>query len=85
LRVIPTRGALAQAVERLPVLIASDLDPTRPSIEIDPRVKALVRDGLSVYRVDRSADGRPRRVPELVALQFSSDRKRASSEARSNR
>jgi iron complex transport system substrate-binding protein len=39
-------------VESLPALTAPELDPSRPSAEIDERVRALVRDGLSVYRVD---------------------------------
>jgi hypothetical protein len=37
--------------------------PNRPSAEIHQSVKALVRDGLSVYRV-----GAGNQVPELVAL-----------------
>ncbi len=39
-------------IERLPVVTVPKLDPHAPSAEIDARVKALVRDGLSVYRVD---------------------------------
>jgi len=39
-------------VERLPVVTEPKLDPRAPSAAIDARVKALVRDGLSVYRVD---------------------------------
>lgn len=39
-------------VARLPVLTEPKLDASRPSTEIDRQVKALVRDGLSVYRVD---------------------------------
>ena len=39
-------------VARLPVLTAPKLDPERPSREIDDRVRELVREGLSVYRVD---------------------------------
>jgi iron complex transport system substrate-binding protein len=39
-------------VTRLPVLTEPKLDAGRPSREIDDRVKQLVRDGLSVYRVD---------------------------------
>jgi iron complex transport system substrate-binding protein len=39
-------------VVRLPVLTEPKLDAGRPSREIDDRVKQLVRDGLSVYRVD---------------------------------
>jgi iron complex transport system substrate-binding protein len=39
-------------ITRLPVLTEPKLDADRPSREIDDRVKQLVRDGLSVYRVD---------------------------------
>lgn len=39
-------------VERLPVCTEPKLDPRAGSAEIDARVKGLVRDGLSVYRVD---------------------------------
>ena len=39
-------------VARLPVLTAPKLDAERPSREIDDRVRELVREGLSVYRVD---------------------------------
>ncbi len=39
-------------VARLPVLTEPKLDSSRPSAEIDRQVKARVRDGLSVYRVD---------------------------------
>jgi iron complex transport system substrate-binding protein len=39
-------------VARLPALTSPKLDAAAPSREIDDRVKALVRDGLSVYRVD---------------------------------
>jgi iron complex transport system substrate-binding protein len=41
-----------QGIESLPVLTEPKLDASRPSREIDARVKTLVRDGLSVYRVD---------------------------------
>lgn len=36
----------------LPVLTEPKLDPQAPSAEIDARVKQLVSDGLSIYRVD---------------------------------
>ena len=36
----------------LPVLTQPKLDPEAPSAEIDARVKQLVSDGLSIYRVD---------------------------------
>jgi len=39
-------------VGALPVLTAPKLDPRAPSAEIDRRVKRLVAEGLSVYRVD---------------------------------
>jgi iron complex transport system substrate-binding protein len=40
------------SVMRLPALTEPKLDASAPSRDIDSRVKALVRDGLSVYRVD---------------------------------
>jgi iron complex transport system substrate-binding protein len=39
-------------VEHLPILTQPKLDATKSSREIDASVRALVRDGLSVYRVD---------------------------------
>ena len=39
----------------LPVLTQPKLDASRPSHQIDERVKQLVADGLSVYRVDAEA------------------------------
>ncbi len=39
-------------VAGLPVLTAAKLDATLPGREIDDRVRELVREGLSVYRVD---------------------------------
>jgi iron complex transport system substrate-binding protein len=39
-------------VTRLPVVTEAKLDPRAPSRSIDARVKDLVREGLSVYRVD---------------------------------
>ena len=39
-------------VSALPVLTAAKLDAQRPSHEINDRVLELVRDGLSVYRID---------------------------------
>jgi iron complex transport system substrate-binding protein len=39
-------------VEALPVLTTSKLDPHAESLAIDGRVKELVREGLSIYRVD---------------------------------
>jgi iron complex transport system substrate-binding protein len=43
---------LPPGVERLPVVTQPKLDPRAPSGAIDARVKELVREGLSVYRVD---------------------------------
>ncbi|RIL03028.1 MAG: cobalamin-binding protein [Proteobacteria bacterium] len=43
---------LPAGVERLPVVTAPKLDVHAPSRAIDRRVKELVREGLSVYRVD---------------------------------
>jgi iron complex transport system substrate-binding protein len=40
------------SIRHLPTLTAPKLDPGGTSREIDDRVKQLVRDGLSVYRVD---------------------------------
>ncbi len=40
------------AVERLPVLTAPRFDPAGPSLEIDRRVRAIVSEALSVYRVE---------------------------------
>ena len=54
-------------VERLPVLTAPKLDATRPSAEVDQRVKALVRDGLSVYRVD--AERLRELAPDVILTQ----------------
>jgi iron complex transport system substrate-binding protein len=39
-------------IARLPALTEPKLDPAQPGRAIDDRVRALVRDGLSVYRVD---------------------------------
>jgi iron complex transport system substrate-binding protein len=40
------------SVSRLPVLTEAKLDPAARSLEIDGRVKEIVQQGLSVYRVD---------------------------------
>lgn len=40
------------SVRALPALTEAKLDASRPSAEIDAQVRGLVRDGLSVYRVD---------------------------------
>ena len=39
-------------VEQLPILTEAKLDANAPSVQIDDRVKQLVGEGLSVYRVD---------------------------------
>src|SRR5690606_3624936 len=54
-------------VLRLPVVTEPKLDPAAPSAAIDARVKALVRDGLSVYRVD--ADLARRLAPDVILTQ----------------
>ena len=43
-----------ESVRRLPVCTAPKFDTSGSSREIDERVKGLVRDGLSVYRVDEA-------------------------------
>jgi iron complex transport system substrate-binding protein len=54
-------------VRALPVLTAPKLDAGAPSRAIDDRVKSLVRDGLSVYRVD--ADALRELAPTLILTQ----------------
>jgi iron complex transport system substrate-binding protein len=54
-------------VERLPVLTSPKLDAGAPSREIDARVRALVRDGLSIYRVD--AERLRELAPDVVLTQ----------------
>jgi len=54
-------------VEELPVCTEPKLDVTGASGEVDARVRALVRDGLSVYRVDPEALRALR--PDLVLTQ----------------
>ena len=39
-------------IAALPILTEPKLDPGAPSLDIDDRVKQLVAEGLSVYRVD---------------------------------
>jgi iron complex transport system substrate-binding protein len=41
-----------ESVKRLPICTSPKLDPDGTSYEIDQRVKAIVQEGLSVYRVD---------------------------------
>jgi iron complex transport system substrate-binding protein len=41
-----------ESIERLPICTQPKFDPDGTSYEIDQRVKAIVQEGLSVYRVD---------------------------------
>jgi iron complex transport system substrate-binding protein len=50
-----------------PVLTAPKIDPRGPSGEIDAAVRGLVRDGLSVYRIDAAALRAAR--PDLIVTQ----------------
>jgi iron complex transport system substrate-binding protein len=54
-------------VVSLPILTEPKLDADAPSRAIDDRVKQLVRDGLSVYRVD--AEKLRELAPELILTQ----------------
>jgi iron complex transport system substrate-binding protein len=54
-------------IERLPVLTEPKLDVSKSSREIDESVRALVRDGLSVYRVD--AERLRELAPDLILTQ----------------
>jgi iron complex transport system substrate-binding protein len=54
-------------VTALPVLTEPKLDPAAPGWAIDARVRALVSEGLSVYRVD--AERLRELAPELVLTQ----------------
>jgi iron complex transport system substrate-binding protein len=58
---------LPAEVARLPVVTEPKLDPHAASARIDARVKALVREGLSVYRVD--ADLARRLAPDVILTQ----------------
>ncbi len=49
------------------VLTEAKLDPRRSSAEIDSRVRQIVRDGLSVYRI--RADELRRARPDLIVTQ----------------
>jgi iron complex transport system substrate-binding protein len=55
------------AVARLPALTAPKFNVEGSSGEIDRRVRELVRDGLSVYRVN--ADALRERAPDLIITQ----------------
>ena len=58
-------------VRALPVLTEPKLDARAPSREIDDRVKQLVRDALSIYRVD--AEKLRALAPSLVLTQEQCD------------
>ncbi len=56
-----------ESVKRLPLLTEAKLDTGAPSSEIDQRVKAILQEGLSVYRVDAA---RLRELaPDLIITQ----------------
>jgi iron complex transport system substrate-binding protein len=55
------------AVERLPVLTSPKMDPTASTAAIDREVRALVEEGLSVYRID--VDRLGALAPDLVVTQ----------------
>ncbi|NNL84905.1 MAG: cobalamin-binding protein [Myxococcales bacterium] len=54
-------------VSALPALTAPKFDPEGSSLAIDQRVRALVRDGLSVYRVD--PEGLKAARPDVILTQ----------------
>ncbi len=54
-------------VRGLPVLSAPKLDPSRPGREVDAEVRRIVREGLSVYRVN--VDALERLAPDLIVTQ----------------
>ncbi len=54
-------------VRGLPVLSESKVDPTLPGVAIDRGVRTLIRDGLSVYRIDDEALLAAR--PDIVVTQ----------------
>jgi len=54
-------------VERLPVLTAPRFDPTGSSLEVDERVKAVLKEATSVYTID--AEMLERLEPDLVITQ----------------
>jgi iron complex transport system substrate-binding protein len=60
-----------RGVERLPALTEAKLDAGRPSLEIDQDVRRLVRDGLSVYRVD--AERLRALAPDVILTQSQCD------------
>ena len=62
-----SRVRLSPAVARLPALTAPKFKVEGSSGEIDRRVRDIVRDGLSVYRVDADAWGAL--APDLIVTQ----------------
>jgi iron complex transport system substrate-binding protein len=58
-------------VRSRPVCTAAKLDPAGPSVEIDRRVKAIVAEALSVYRVDEAL--LERLAPDLIVTQTQCD------------
>src|SRR3954466_14851750 len=56
-----------ESVKRLPVCTAPKFDVTGSSLEIDRRVKALLQDATSVYRVD--ADLLRQLRPDVIVTQ----------------
>ena len=59
-------------VAALPALTEAKLDVRAESLAIDERVKQLVRDGLSVYRVDAEKLREPAMLLELRPLRIAS-------------
>jgi iron complex transport system substrate-binding protein len=55
----------------LPILTEAKLDPTGSSAQIDSRVRQLVRDGLSVYRIRE--EELHRAAPDLIVTQDQCD------------
>ena len=62
---------LPPQVQRLPVVTSPQIDPEAPSGAIDSDVRRLVRDGLSVYRVD--AERLRATAPDLIVSQTQCD------------
>src|SRR5262245_8375249 len=54
-------------IDRLPALTAPRFDPEGSSAEVDRRVKSIVQNALSVYRVD--ADRLMALRPEMIVTQ----------------
>ena len=68
------------SVRRLPVLTEPKLDATAQALEIDRRVRTLVSEGLSVYRVDadRLRELQPSQKGTMVMSPSCSRRAKAS-------